>query len=125
MSFTAVSPPVFEGINYQVGAVRMEAYLDANDLQEAVEQVYEVPILSDNPTVAQIKNHKKKKQRASKEKATLFVVVSPTMFYRIMTLKTAKEIWDFLKGEYKGNEKINVRLLGLTFLILELFRKFQ
>jgi len=23
-----------------------------------------------------------------------------------MTLKTAKEIWDFLKGEYKGKERI-------------------
>jgi hypothetical protein len=52
MSFTAVAPPVFDGINYQVWAVRMEAYLDANDLWEAVEQVYEVPTLSDNPTVA-------------------------------------------------------------------------
>jgi hypothetical protein len=60
MSFTAVAPPIFEGINYQVWAIRMEAYLDANDLWEAVE-VYEVPILSDNPTVAQIKNHKEKK----------------------------------------------------------------
>ena len=30
----------------------MEAYFDANDLWEAVEQVYEVPTLSDNPTVA-------------------------------------------------------------------------
>jgi hypothetical protein len=30
----------------------MEAYLDANDIWEAVEQVYEVSILSDNPIVA-------------------------------------------------------------------------
>ena len=58
MPFTAVAPPVFDGINYQVWAVRMEAYLDANDLWEAVEQVYEVPTLSDNPIVAQIKNHR-------------------------------------------------------------------
>jgi len=100
MPFTAVAPPVFDEINYQVWAVRMEAYLDANDLWEAVEQVYEVPTLSDNPTVAQIKNHKDKKQRTSKAKATLFGAVSPSIFYRIMTLKTTKKIWDFLKGEY-------------------------
>ena len=63
MPFTVVVPPVFDGINYQVWAVRMEAYLDANDLWEAVEQVYEVPILSDNPIVTQIKNHREKKKR--------------------------------------------------------------
>jgi len=62
MSFTAVAPPVFDGINYQVWVVRMEAYLDANDIWEAVEQVYEVSILSDNPIVAQIKNHREKRQ---------------------------------------------------------------
>jgi hypothetical protein len=56
-------------------AVRMEAYFDANDLWEAVEQVYEVPTLSDNPTIAQIKNHREKKQRISKVKATLFAAV--------------------------------------------------
>jgi len=34
MSFTAVAPPVFDGINYQVWVVRMEVYLNANDLWE-------------------------------------------------------------------------------------------
>jgi hypothetical protein len=33
----------------------------ANDLWEAIERVYEVPTLLDNPTVAQIKNHIEKK----------------------------------------------------------------
>lgn len=70
----------------------MEAYLDANDQWKVVEQVYEVPILLDNPTVTQIKNHRKKKQRASKAKTTLFTAVSPTIFYRIMIVKTTKEI---------------------------------
>ena len=31
VSFTAISPPVFDGTNYQVWVVRIEAYLDAND----------------------------------------------------------------------------------------------
>ena len=60
MSFIVVAPIVFNDINNQVWAVRMKAYLDENDLWEAVEQVYEVPILSDNPIVTQIKNHKEK-----------------------------------------------------------------
>ena len=85
----------------------------------AVEQVYEVSILLDNPTVAQIKNQREKKQRTSKAKAVLFAAVLPTIFYRIMTLKTSKEIWNFLKGEYKGNERIK----GMQ--VLNLIREFE
>ena len=40
----------------------MEAFLDANDLWEVVEEEdYEVPPLPDNPTVAQFRNQKEKK----------------------------------------------------------------
>lgn len=42
-SETAITLPVFDGTNYPVWAVRMEVYPDANDMWEAVEQVYEVP----------------------------------------------------------------------------------
>ncbi|CAL5436624.1 unnamed protein product [Camellia sinensis] len=118
-SFTAITPPVFDGTNYQVWAVRMEAYLDANDLWEAAEQVYEVPPLPDNPTLAQIKNQKEMKQRKSKARATLFAAVSSTIFTRIMTLKTTKEIWDFLKQEYEGNARIK----GMQ--VLNLIREFE
>ncbi|KAF2296636.1 hypothetical protein GH714_000761 [Hevea brasiliensis] len=40
-SFSVVAPPVFDGEDYQVWAVRMEAFLDACDLWEAVEEDYE------------------------------------------------------------------------------------
>lgn len=59
-SFKAIAPPVFDGTNYQVWAARMEAFLDANNLQEATEYEYEVPPLLNNPTLAQIKNHKER-----------------------------------------------------------------
>lgn len=59
--FTAIAPPVFQGTNYQIWAVRMKAFLDANDLWEVVEEDYEVPPLPNNPTVAQLRNHKEKK----------------------------------------------------------------
>ncbi|GAB2276957.1 hypothetical protein Dimus_039215 [Dionaea muscipula] len=118
-SFTAIAPPVFDGTNYQVWAVRMEVYLDANDLREAAGQVYEVPPLPDNPTLAQIKNQKVMKLRKSKARATLFAAVSSTIFTRILTLKTAKEIWDFLKQEYEGNERVK----GMQ--VLNLIREFE
>ena len=104
--FTAVAPPVFDGEHYHSWAVKMEAYLDANDLWEAVEEDYEILPFPNNPKLAQIKSHKEKRQRKSKAKSCLFSAVSPIIFNRIMTLKSAKAIWDFIKEEYKGSERV-------------------
>ncbi|XP_016574416.1 uncharacterized mitochondrial protein AtMg00810-like [Capsicum annuum] len=62
-SFSPIAPPVFNGDNYQVWAVRMETYLDSLDLWEVVEEDYNVPTLPNNPTMAQIKAHKEKKKK--------------------------------------------------------------
>ena len=75
--------------------------------------------MPNNPTVAQIKNQKEKKQRKSKARASLFVAVSSSIFSRIMTLKTVKEIWDFLKQEYEGNERVK----GMQ--VMNLVREFE
>ena len=75
-SSNAIAPLVFDGTNYRVWVDQMEAYLDANDQWEVVENEYKVPPLPDNPTMAQIKNHKEVRQRKSNAKASLFVVVS-------------------------------------------------
>ncbi|KAA0045175.1 uncharacterized protein E6C27_scaffold30G001760 [Cucumis melo var. makuwa] len=96
-SFTSISPLIFDGDNYQVWAVRMEAYMEALDIWEAVEEDYEIPTLPDNPTMAQIKAQKEKKTKKSKAKACLFAAVSSTIFTRIMTLRSAYEIWNYLK----------------------------
>ena len=117
--FTALAPPVFNGEGYHVWAARMEAHMEANDLWEAVEEDYEVAPLPANPTMAQIKNHKEKKSRKSKARATLFAAVSPEIFVRIMTLKSAFEVWNFLKKEYEGDERIR----GMQ--ILNLIRQFE
>ncbi|CAJ2639700.1 unnamed protein product [Trifolium pratense] len=118
-SFSQVAPPVFDGDNYDLWAVRMESYLEALDLWEAVEEDYEVPPLPNNPTMAQLKNHKEKKTRKAKAKSCLFAGVSQTVFTRIMTLKTAKAIWDYLKEEYAGDE----RTRGMQ--VLNLMREFE
>ncbi|KAF2325353.1 hypothetical protein GH714_027021 [Hevea brasiliensis] len=117
--FTALAPPVFNGDNYHVWAVRMEAHLEANDLWEAVEEDYEVLPLPDNPTLAQLRNHKERKARKSKARASLFAAVSPAIFTRIMTMKSAFEIWNFLKNEYEGDERIK----GMQ--VLNLVREFE
>ena len=104
--YTKLAPPVFDGDNYHIWAARMEAHLEANGLWEAVEEDYEVLPLPNNPTMAQIRNHKEKKARKSKARATLFAAVSQDIFTRIMTIKSAFEIWNFLKEEYEGDERI-------------------
>ncbi|KAL2249451.1 UNVERIFIED_CONTAM: hypothetical protein Sindi_2418800 [Sesamum indicum] len=75
-----------------------------------------VPPLPANPIMAQIKNHK---ERKSKARTSLFVVVSSEIFRRIMTMKLAFEIWNFLKKEYEGDERIK----GMK--ILNLIREFE
>jgi hypothetical protein len=118
-SFSKVAPPVFDGDNYDLWAVRMEAYLEALDIWEAVEEDYEVPPLPNNPTMAQIKIHKEKKTSKAKARSCLFAGVSETVFTRIMTLKTPKAIWDYLKEEYAGDERIR------SMQVLNLMREFE
>ncbi|RVW21330.1 Retrovirus-related Pol polyprotein from transposon RE1 [Vitis vinifera] len=113
-TFSHVAPPIFDGDNYQAWAVRMTVHLEALDLWEAIEEDYDVPPLPANPTMAQLKTHKEKKTRKSKAKAYLFSTVSSTIFTRIMNLELAKDIWDYLKKEYQGNERTkNMKVLNL------------
>ncbi|RVW91659.1 hypothetical protein CK203_024127 [Vitis vinifera] len=113
-SFSSIALPVFNGDNYQIWAVRMETYLEALDLWEAIKEDYDILVLPNNPTIAQIKAHKEKKTKKSKAKACLFAVVSPTIFTRVMSLKTAKAIWDYLQEEYVGDEMIKDKLLSIA-----------
>ncbi|XP_061949956.1 scopoletin glucosyltransferase-like, partial [Populus nigra] len=68
-SFSHISSPIFNGENYQLWAVRMETYLEALDLWEAIEEDYDVPPLPNNPTMAQIKSHRERKTKKSKSKS--------------------------------------------------------
>ena len=51
-NFSSIAPPIFDGDNYHFWAVRMEIYLDAMDLWEAVGEDYEIIPLPNNPTMA-------------------------------------------------------------------------
>ncbi|XP_015896297.2 uncharacterized protein LOC107430027 [Ziziphus jujuba] len=113
-TFSHVVPPVFDGDNYQAWAIKMIVHLEALDLWEAVEEDYDVPPLPANPTMTQMKAHKERKTKKSKAKACLFFAVSSTIFTRIMNLQLAKAIWDYLKNDYQGNERIkNMQVLNL------------
>ncbi|KAF2306341.1 hypothetical protein GH714_016833 [Hevea brasiliensis] len=69
--------------------------------------------------MAQMKSFKERKARKSKAKNCLFAAVSSSIFTKIMSLKTAFDIWNYLKKEYEGNEKIK----GMQ--VLNLVREFE
>ena len=113
VSFTT-APPAFNGENYQTWAVRMTVHPQSLDVWEAIEEDYKIPPLGANPTVAQMKNHKEKKTRKAKAKACLFSTVSPLILTRIMQLKSAAKIWEHLREEYQGNERVrNMQVMNL------------
>jgi hypothetical protein len=93
----------------------MIVHLEALDLWEAVEENYVVSDLPANPTIAQLKIHRKlKKTRKSKAKGCLYAAVLNKIFTRIMNLEFVKGIWDYLKKEYKGNERAkNIQTFNL------------
>ncbi|XP_038904229.1 uncharacterized protein LOC120090572 [Benincasa hispida] len=93
--------------------------MEALDIWEAVEEDYEIPDLPNIPTMTQIKLWKEKKTRKSKAKACLFAEVSSTIFTQIMTLKSAYEIWNYLKSEYEGDARIK------RMRVINLIREFE
>ena len=62
---------------------------------------------------------KERKIRKSKPKACLFATITPTIFTGIMSLKSDKELWDYLKKEYVIDERIK------DMQILNLVREFE
>ncbi|GKB70706.1 trichome birefringence-like protein 35 [Tanacetum coccineum] len=118
-NFSHAAPLPFDGENYRLWAIKMETYLQALDLWEAVEEDYKITPLPENATVAQIKSHKDKKTKKSKAKAALDAGVSTTIFTKIMNLTSAKDIWDYLKEVYEGDERIQ----GMK--ALNLIREFE
>jgi len=66
-NFSTMASPVFDGDNYQMWVVRMETYLEALNLWEAVEE--EIQSLPENPTVAQIKSPEGKEDEKIKGKS--------------------------------------------------------
>lgn len=75
------------------------------NLKVAVEEDYVIPKMLANHTMSQLKVHKEKNTRKSKAEACLYIGMSSTIFTRVMNLKSAKGIWDYLKREYQKNKR--------------------
>ncbi|XP_027103352.1 uncharacterized protein [Coffea arabica] len=112
------NPSSFTGENYQIWAVKMKSYLDANDLWNVVETDH-VPELSEDPTITEMRAHRDAVKRRSKAMTCIHSAISDAVFTKIMTCETAKEAWDALKVIFQGNDRTR------QMQVLNLRREFE
>ncbi|KAJ4703399.1 Retrovirus-related Pol polyprotein from transposon TNT 1-94 [Melia azedarach] len=106
--------PMFTGENYQIWVVKMKSYLKSIGLWDAVETGRDHPPLRANPTIAQMKQYEEELLKKDKAFTVLHSALADHVFTRIMTLKIAKEVWDQLKEQNEGSDRVNaVKLLTL------------
>ncbi|WRX25988.1 protein of unknown function DUF4219 - like 8 [Theobroma cacao] len=86
-------PPVFDGSNYGVWAVKMKTYLKGYNLWNAVEQDAEPQAPRENAHAAQVKQYEE--EIAKKFRAFSFIqsTTSEDIFSRIMECETTKAAW--------------------------------
>ncbi|GKV40316.1 hypothetical protein SLEP1_g47976 [Rubroshorea leprosula] len=100
------NPPIFTGENYSVWAIKMKAFLKGNGVWESVEDGFHPPMLPNNPTVAQMKQHADYVQASYKALSYIHSAVTDDIFSRIMGAETAQEAWDTLKKEFDGSSRV-------------------
>ena len=104
-STSTLSPPIFNGENYEVWAVKIKSHLRGLGLWQWVKTERQVPPLGNNPTLNQIKAHDEEETKAPRALAYIHAAVSKSIFTRIMTCETPKEAWDKLKEMYMGSHR--------------------
>ncbi|XP_057819720.1 uncharacterized protein LOC131032702 [Cryptomeria japonica] len=102
-NYTAIRNPIFDGTNYAFWSIKMEAYLNAlgYDVWQYMVDGYSPP---SNPPTDQA--GKKKSENNAKAKHALMCSLGDSEFTKVMHCKSAKEIWNKLKGIYEGDEKV-------------------
>ncbi|XP_031272977.1 uncharacterized protein LOC116131463 [Pistacia vera] len=96
---TSLSPPVFNGDQYHIWAVRMRAYLRGQGLWQYVEEEKQPPQLGLNPTLNQMRMYEEEMSKAPRALSHIHSAVTDLVFTRIMACETAKKAWDRLREE--------------------------
>ena len=118
-SFSAPSPPIFNGENYSIWSIKMQTYLKAYGLWDATTTTHEPAPLRENATLNQIRLFEEQMSKGFKALTAIHSSVSDTIFTRIMTCKTAKEAWDKLQEEFQGSSRTK------QMQVLNLRREFE
>lgn len=75
----------------------MKAYLKAYDLRCVVETSRNPPLLANNLTVAQMKNHSEVCTKRFKALTCIHSTMFDVIFMRFMAYETAKEAWNLIR----------------------------
>ncbi|XP_047266231.1 uncharacterized protein LOC124897303 [Capsicum annuum] len=114
ISFLGAGPSMFTRENYHIWEIKMNAYLKALSLWEAVESENYSSPLGPNPTVTQMKNYEDAKSKKPKTLACLHSTFLDVIFTRIMVCETPKEVWEKIKEEFDESDRVRtVKLLTL------------
>ncbi|KAH0661378.1 hypothetical protein KY284_026309 [Solanum tuberosum] len=91
---------VFKGESYEFWSIRMKTILKSQDLWDLVEHGY-----TDPDEENRLRDNKKKNA-----KALVFIqqVVHDSIFSRIATATTSKQVWSILQKEFQGDSKVIV-----------------
>ncbi|GKU97469.1 hypothetical protein SLEP1_g10613 [Rubroshorea leprosula] len=82
-------------------------FLKGNGMWESIEDGFHPPMLPNNPTVAQMKQHADFSYKASyKAFSYIHSAVTDDIFSRIMGAEIAQEAWDTPKKEFDGNSRV-------------------
>ncbi|XP_031258085.1 uncharacterized protein LOC116116133 [Pistacia vera] len=83
-------------------------------LWQYVEENRQPPPLGQNPTLNQMRLHRKETAKALRALSHIHAAVTDLVFTRIMAYKNPKEAWDKLREEYMGSTTIrNMQVLNL------------
>ena len=81
----------------------MKTYFMSQDLWDIVDKGFTT---IENPSVEQLRQERKEKQRDANALYAIQQAVDDANFSRIMGASTAKEAWDWLKEEFQGTAKV-------------------
>ena len=118
-SFVTPTPPKFEGQNYSIWSIKMKACLQAFSLWEVIEEDYVVEELRANATQAQRTAHEAEVAKGFKALTALHSSVNGSIFTRIMSCTSAREVWIKLEEEFHGNTRTR------QMQVLNLRREFE
>ena len=99
----SIRPLIFDGSNFVYWKVRTTTYLQSlgTDVWEIVEGGYTFPSAIHTDAAS-----KKKYETSAKAFNTLLGSLSQSEFFKVMQLKSAKEIWDKIVLSYKGDSQV-------------------
>ncbi|XP_031278895.1 uncharacterized protein LOC116137347 [Pistacia vera] len=111
---TSLTPPIFNGDQYHIWAVKMKTFMRGQGLWQYVEEDKQPPALGPNPSLSQIRLHDEEATKSPRALSHIHAAVTEQVFTRIVAYEATKEAWDKLKEEFGGSDTTrNMHILNL------------